>query len=388
MANTLTNVIPQLLAQGLLTLREFSIMPRLVNANWSSMAAEKGSSIDVPIPSAVNVKDVSPNYIPATTHDTSPTKVTIELDQWKEAPFYLTDKDILEAMNGIIPMQAGEAIKSLANTVDQALLSTYKSVYGRSGTPGTPPFAASIYEATQARKVLSNQLCPLSDRRFVMNADAEANALGLRAFQDSNFGITDADIREGNLPRKLGFTWAMDQNVRDHTCGSLGGTTADPTLTTGLVAASVATVNVDVGATNALSLVKGDIITFSGHDQTYVITTATSVSAGSTVDLPISPALTASVATGESITLDGENESVSSYGVNMAFHRDAIAFASRPLADSADGLGNLIQTAVDPISGISLRLEVSREHKRTRFSYDILYGYKLVRPQLACRVHG
>jgi hypothetical protein len=49
------------------------------------------------------------------------------------------------------------------------------------------------------------------------------------------------------------------------------------------------------------------------------------------------------------------------------------------------GLGVPPASAVDPVSGLSLRLEVTREYKRTRFSYDILFGAQLIRPEFAVR---
>lgn len=388
MANTLTEVIPQLLAQGLMALRENAITPQLINRGYESMAGEKGSTIDVPIPSAIAVQDVNPNSTPATTADIGPTSVSLVMDQWKEAPFYLTDKDLLEIMNGTIPMQASEAIKALGNTVDVALLGLYKDIYGFAGTPGTTPFASSTGSATAVRKVLHNQLCPMMDRRMVIDPDAEANALNLRAFQDVNFAVSSADIQGGNMPRKLGFNFYMDQNVVSHTAGSIGGTPATtPTyVTLASHSAGATQIGVTVGGTNGLSLTHGDILTFTGDSQTYVVKAAVSASASSTATIRIAPALQSTLLSSATITVKGT--SGTAYAQNMGFHRDAFAFASRPLADNTQGLGNLIQSAVDPVTGLTLRLEISREHKRTRFSYDILYGLKTIRAALACRLWG
>ena len=134
-------------------------------------------------------------------------------------------------------------------------------------------------------------------------------------------------------------------------------------------------------ATNAASLKEGDILTIAGDAQTYVVTEAVSLAVGNTA-VKIYPGLARATTGSEAVTVSG------SHVMNLAFHRDAIAFATRPLMDSANGLGNLIQSAVDPVSGLSLRLEVSREHKRTRFSYDILYGADVVRRELGCRIAG
>lgn len=374
--NTVTNVIQQLLAQGLLALRENAQMPRLVNRGYESIAGDKGSTIDVPIPSAIAAQDVTPSYVPPDDEGVAPTSVAIALDQWVEAPFFLTDKELLEVSEGTIPMQASEAIKALANDVDDYCFGLYKGVYGFAGVGGTTPFQSNLSEYLDARKALNNQLAPMDPRYVVIDADAEAEALGLRAFQDASFrGDADGIIR-GQIGEKLGAMWVMDQNVPTHTAGDAAGATTDATG----YALGIKTVTLASAGTG--EVLAGDVITFANHTQTYAIITGDAdVSGGGT--LVFEPGLqTALPTSAQAITVKPDHV------VNLAFHRDAIALASRPFA-GADPMGlGTFMSAVDPVSRLALRLEVSRQHKRTRFSYDILYGAQLVRPPLIARLAG
>lgn len=372
MANDLSAVIPKLLAQGLEALREQAVTPRLVNRAYESMAGERGSTIDVPIPSAVGAIQVAPANVAPNPGDLGPTSVPIVLDQWYEAPFQLSDRDRLEVMDGIIPMQASEAIKSLANQVDSYLLGQYVKVFGWSGE-GDTPFADGVGEYLEARKVLNNQLAPMDPRYVVLDTDAEANALNLRAFQDASFrGDTDGIIN-GQIGRKLGALWLMNQNIPTHTAGTGAGYLVNNVAG---YAVGAKTVAVDTGAGTVLP---GDIIIFSGHTQTYTV--VSSVGGGTVTSITFEAGLVAPVADNETVTLKPDHV------VNLVFHRDAFALASRPLSDTSDGLGRFM-SAVDPISGLTLRLEVTREFKRTRYSFDILWGAQCVRPQLATRLTG
>jgi hypothetical protein len=72
MANVLAAIMPKILARGLMTLREQCVMPRLVNGDYSAQAAQKGDTIDVPIPTAQAASAVVPSNTPPAPADTTP----------------------------------------------------------------------------------------------------------------------------------------------------------------------------------------------------------------------------------------------------------------------------------------------------------------------------
>lgn len=382
-SNTLTEVIPRLLAQGMLALRQMAIMPRYVNRSYETIAGEKGSSIDVPIPSAITAVAVTPSYVPPDDTGVVPTKISVALDEWWEAPFFLSDKDMLEAMNGTIPMQASEAIKSIANKVDNLLIVKAAKVFQNyTGVAGTTPFATDLSEFLTADQLLNDTLTPGDNRYVALSSRAKANAMGLRAFQDSAWRGDTTGIIKGEIGEKMGAFWFMDQNLTRPAVG---------TITTGLIAKAATAVVAGLktfvattaAATGACALVVGDHISIAGHTQVYVLTaTATQASAASDVTLTFEPGLEIALAGSEAVTVKAIHRN------NFLFHRDALALASRPFA-GADPMGlGTFQSAVDPISGLALRLEVTRQHKRTRWSYDILCGVGAPRPQFGVVIAG
>lgn len=383
MANTLTPVIPTLFAQGLKALRRNCVMPRLVNSDYGTEVKEKGDTIQVPIPSAIAVQDVVPGVTAPAPADIAPTTASIPLSNWKEAPFVLSEKELAQVIDGVIPIQLSSAVEAIADAINQSIFGLYTGVYGFTGTAGTTPFASDITAATNARKVLGTQLAPTQNRRIVLDPSAEANALSLPAFYGALNSADPAVITEGQIGRKFGFDWYMDQRVPTQVAG---------TITTGLIAKAStaqaaglkAIVCTTAASTGACALKVGDIIQFSGDAQTYTVTAAATQAAASTdVTVNISPGKVVPLVGSEAVTVKA------SHVANLAFHRDAFAFASRPM-----NMNNLTENKdqsfmmSDPVSGLTMRLCYREEFHRTRLAFDVLWGVGLIRPELACRIAG
>ena len=73
----------------------------------------------------------------------------------------------------------------------------------------------------------------------------------------------------------------------------------------------------------------------------------------------------------------------------------AFALASRPVSGVGTGGqytgfsgGNEMRSITDPVSGLSLNLEIERQNKQTRLSLSILFGVGVLRPDCAVRILG
>ena len=386
--NVLTPIMHKILARGLMALREQVVMPRLVNNDYSNDAAIKGDSVQVPIPVTQTAASVTPAETPKAPADKAPTTVTILLDQWFQSDFHLNDKELTEIDRNehFVPMQLSEAVRALANEVNQQIWAQYTGIWGYVGVAGTTPFTGGVDDAVQLRKELNIQVCPRDSRRAILDYVAEAEALKQAPFRDASASTDSGVIIEGNIGRKYGFNWYADDHVPSHTAGEVFGEAdviAIDESDAALRAIGVKTMTVDVDAGTS-DFVIGDIFTIAGNTQKYVTTNAgTLTTAG--IAMNFEPALVQQHSDSDVITFPLDD-----HVVNLGFHRDAFAFATRPLAvATADlELGSRFASMQDPVSGIVLRLEVSRQYKQTMWDLDILWGSKLVRADLAVRLLG
>ncbi len=179
--------------------------------------------------------------------------------------------------------------------------------------------------------------------------------------------MTDTAL-DGQLGHTRGFDWFYDQDIPDHTSGTFNG--SEQTAAAGSIGDT--SIAIDTGSG---TVVVGDVFEFAGHDQQYVATAAVASTASGT--LSFSPALVAAVADNEGVTL------VASHAVNLAFHRDAFAFATVRL-ERRDNVTQLF----DEVTGVVLRLEKIHGYKADMWELDVLYGSEAIRPEMAVRVMG
>lgn len=386
MANDLTNYEQKLVSRGLLVLRKKLILPRLVNLDYSSEAAKKSDTINVPKATRKTATDVTAAVTAPTPSETTPDNVAVTLENHKHSDAKITDKEMMEVdVNAaFVPLELDSAMNALAEAINTQLWTNVKDFYSYVGTAGTTPFASNTDVIPDLRGQLAAEKCPKGQQRGVLNFAAEAAAQKRSEFRDASQAGKDSVVIEGELGKFFGVDWYSDDDVPTHTAG---------TITTGLIAkASTAQVVGDktivcttAASTGACALVAGDIIVFAGHTQTYVVTAAaTQASASTDVTVNIEPGLKVALAGSEAVSVKA------SHVLNTIFDRQAIVFVTRPLMSSMlDKRGGVVmETMTDPVTGIALRVELLRQYKQWVWDFDVLWGSKTLWREYGGRIAG
>lgn len=369
MANVLTNLAADIYVAADVVGRELTgfIPAATINANGSERVA-KGDTVRAAFTRAASVVDVSEAMtIPEGTDQTVDNK-TLSISNSRAVQIPYTGEDIRHLNNGVgfetvYGDQIAQAMRALVNEMEADLAEeAYKNASRAFGTAGTTPFASNFSEVAELRQILVDNGMPANDGQcsLVLSTTAGTNLRQLAQLQKANeAGGTDL-LRQGILLELQGMALRESAQVQSHT----KGTGASYLLNDASSAVGDTTIAADGGSGTILA---GDIVTFAGTTDKYVVNTA--LSGGSFVIG--APGLRAAEADNDAITVGN------SYTANVAFHRRALEIAMRaPAVPEGGDAADDAMTVQDPVSGLVFEVRVYRGYRKTMIEVAAAWGVK------------
>ncbi|MCU1301957.1 MAG: Phage major capsid protein [Candidatus Sulfotelmatobacter sp.] len=291
------------------------------------------------------------------------------------------------------------AMARLASEIEADALSMYKDVYNFVDDDGN---VISFLDYMKAGQFLDESLAPDDGERTALLSLTHNTKL-----TDALKGLFNPQKQHSNAFRKgkvaeetAGFAdWYRNSLFTNHLTGTAAKTTG---YTTSGASQSGASITVTGGTTTFL---KGDLVTFAGcnavHPETkkdlgrlkqFVLTADSGASA---VSLAISPSIVLTGAKQNVTAAPTDTGAVVKLGTgvsgslvqSLCFHPDAFTFVTADLIDvSKFGAWGARQT----MDGISMRIARQYDivNDKIPARIDVLYGFKTIRPQLACRIHA
>lgn len=369
MANVLTNLAADIYVAADVVGRELTgfIPAATINANGSERVA-KGDTVRAAFTRAASVVDVSEAMtIPEGTDQTVDNK-TLSISNSRAVQIPYTGEDIRHLNNGVgfetvYGDQIAQAMRALVNEMEADLAEeAYKNASRAFGTAGTTPFASNFSEVAELRQILVDNGMPANDGQcsLVLSTTAGTNLRQLAQLQKANeAGGTDL-LRQGILLELQGMALRESAQVQSHT----KGTGTSYLLNDASSAVGDTTIAADGGSGTILA---GDIVTFAGTTDKYVVNTA--LSGGSFVIG--APGLRAAESDNDAITVGN------SYTANVAFHRRALEIAMRaPAVPEGGDAADDAMTVQDPVSGLVFEVRVYRGYRKTMIEVAAAWGVK------------
>ena len=375
-ALTLTGLIPTIYNAMDTVSREQAGFTRAVSMDSGAERAAKDQTVRSPVVGAMTAENLTVGNVAADYPAQTINYVDITITKARSVPFGITGEEGLSLRNAgsldtINQARIAQAIRTLTNEVEADLAALHIGASRAHGTATGTPFgtAGDLDDFAQTRRILEENGAPLSDLHMVLGSTSTAR---IRGKQSTLFKVNEAGsdelLRTGAMGNVQGFDLHWSPATKT-------------AVTVGTATATVDATGYAVGSTSftlsaaAVALLAGDIITFAGETNQYVVKTAVSGTGGTLVIQEPGIKVAMSAAT-KAITV------VAATTRNMFFHRGAIQLAARAPAmpeggDNADD----VMTITDPVSGITYEFCVYKQKRQIRWEVNLAWGCAVVQPR-------
>jgi hypothetical protein len=379
------------------------VITRNVNRQYDDSfaveGAKIGSTLRIRLPDRALVTDGAALQV----QDDNEQFTTLTVASQKHIGVNFTSAELTMQLDDFAERVLKPRISQLASSIDADVANAYLNIGNTVGTPGTTPATSLVL--LQAQQKLNENAAVMSPRYATVNPAANA---GLVEGMKGLFNPTDTiskQFKNGMMGTGvLGFEEInMSQSIKQFTTGTRGATGATLSAT---VATQGATTIAITGGGNAGTVKIGDVFTvadcYAVNPQTrestgslfqFVATANVTLGSSGEGNITVAPIYTSdnALATVNSFPASGKavvfvGAANTQYAQNLVYHKDAITFATADL---------LLPQGVDMAAravhnGISLRVvrQYDINNDRMPCRIDVLYGFSVIRPQMACRLWG
>lgn len=415
--NNLTSLV--ILQETLRVLENQLTFTKMVNRQYDDKFAQVGAKIGYTINARRPIRSTVSTGPALQTQDYVETYVPVTLTNQDHVDMAFTSQELTLQIDDFRERVIDKNVESLVNAIDYNGLGQYMNVANFGGTPGTLPSTALAFLNAGAK--LDALAIPKGNKRnAVIDPFTQATMVdALKGLFNPQGTISD-QFADANMGRALGFKFSMDQNIRRHTPGQLGGTPLTSGAQSG-TAPSGALGSAGSNALNSFSLVtkgwtaavaqrvnQGDVFNLTGiysvnpqsrvstgQLQDFVVTAVGSsdVSGNMTMSVYPSPifsgqfqnvtSATNNIPDSTALTFNTGSNS-SNYAQNLLFHEEAFTLATADLIEPR----GVDMAARTNHKGISIRLvkqyRIGTDDIPCRV--DVLYGWQTMYPEMAYRL--
>lgn len=379
-ANTLTGLVPTMYrAMHTVSRENVGALPGATIDASAAMAA-KDQTVRTPVAPAATAESITPAMAVPETGGQTISYVDMTLSKSKAVPIPFSGEEELslgDTYQVVMEQRIAQAIRTLVNEMESDLCTAaYTGASRAYGTPTTTPFASSLADAAEIKRILDVNGAPGKNdpnyRSLVINSAAGVNLRKLTNLMTVNANGSDQTLRNGILLPVVGFGVRESAGVVSHTKGA--GTGYDINNGSG-EAVGQTTITLDGGTVNSTGIKAGDIVTFATDaNNKYVVNTGLTAASG---DIVIgNPGIQVLVADTTEMTIGD------SYTANFGFSKNALVVATR--APAMPRMGDLsvdVQQVTDPVTGIVFTFAMYRGYHAVRFEVSAVWGVKAVQSE-------